>query len=81
MVLDGAGWHHSNALCVPANMHLLTLPPYAPELNPVEHLWDELREKYFHNRVFGSLDALADHLLASLRATEHATEKVRSIVA
>lgn len=66
---------------MPANMHLLALPPYAPELNPAEHLWDELREKYSHNRVFGSLDALEDHLLASLRATEQATEKVRSIVA
>ena len=78
MVLDGAGWHHSLALRVPANMHLLSLPPYAPELNPVEHLWDELREKYFHNRVFDSLDALKDHLVSSLRTTEQATEKVRS---
>ncbi|HET6587061.1 MAG TPA: IS630 family transposase [Oleiagrimonas sp.] len=81
MVLDGAGWHRSNALRVPANMHLLPLPPYAPELNPVEHLWDELREKHFHNRVFDSLDALEDHLIASLRCTEEATTKVRSIVA
>ena len=43
LVLDGAGWHRSNTLVVPPNMHLLPLPPYAPELNPVEHLWDELR--------------------------------------
>ncbi len=81
MVLDGAGWHRSMALRAPANMRLLPLPPYAPELNPVEHLWDELREKYFHNRVFDSLDALEDHLVASLGATEQATDKVRSIVA
>ena len=81
MVLDGAGWHRSVALQVPANMHLLSLPPYAPELNPVEQLWDELREKYFHNRVFDSLDALEDHLVAALHATEEATAKVRSIVA
>lgn len=81
MVLDGAGWHRSTALRVPANMHLLPLPPYAPELNPVEHLWDELREKHFHNRVFDSLDALEDHLVASLHSTEQATQTVRSIVA
>jgi len=81
MVLDGAGWHSSNALRVPTNMSLLPLPPYAPELNPVEHLWDELREKFFHNRVFDSLDALEDHLVISLRATEESTKKVRSIVA
>ena len=45
MVLDGAGWHSSGELQPPANMRLLSLPPYAPELNPVEHLWDELREQ------------------------------------
>ena len=81
LVVDGAGWHHCHRLRVPARMHLLFLPPYAPELNPVEHLWDELREKHFHNRVFDSLDALEDHLVASLLATEKAAEKVCSIVA
>ena len=39
-------------------MRLLALPPYAPELNPVGHLWDELREKCFHNKAFNSIDAL-----------------------
>jgi transposase len=38
------------------------LPPSSPELNPVEHLWDEIREKFFHNKAFNSLDALEDHL-------------------
>jgi len=41
-----------------------------PELNPEEHLWDELREKHFHNRVFDSIDALEDHLVDALRAME-----------
>lgn len=81
MVLDGAGWHCSKALRVPTNMRLLPLPPYAPELNPVEHLWDELREKCFHNRMFDSLDGLEDHLVASLRLIEQAKQQVRSIVA
>jgi hypothetical protein len=44
MVLDGAGWHKSKGLCLPGNLRLLFLPPYSPELNPQEHLWDELRE-------------------------------------
>lgn len=65
----------------PANMRLLPLPPYAPELNPVEHLWDELREKHFHNREFDSLDALEDHLVAALRATEQVHDVVHAIVA
>ena len=81
MVLDGAGWHQSKSLTVPANLRLLPLSPYSPELNPVEHLWDELREKYFHNRAFGSLTALEDHLENSLRALENDHERVRSIVA
>ncbi|WP_430229234.1 transposase [Nitrosomonas communis] len=42
---------------MPHNLRLLMLPPYSPELNPAENLWDELREKSFHNRVFDSLDA------------------------
>ena len=58
MVLDGAGWHQSESLSLAPNLRLLKLPPYAPELNPVEHLWDDLREKSFHNRVFDSLDTL-----------------------
>src|SRR5471030_2409779 len=55
MVLDGAGWHQSASLKLAHNLRLLTLPPYSPELNPVEHLWDDLREKSFHNRVFDSM--------------------------
>ena len=81
MVLDGAGWHTGHALQRPANMRLLPLPPYAPELNPVEHVWDELREKHFHNRVFDSLDALEDHLEASLLALEHDPDRIKSIIA
>ena len=44
--------------------------PYAPELNPIEHVWDELREKFFHNQVFKSLDALEDHLTTALKTLE-----------
>ena len=80
MILDGAGWHKAGTLVVPDNMRLLSLPPYAPELNPVEHIWDELREKSFGNLVFDSLDALEDHLETSLREMEADTKKVNSIV-
>ena len=81
MVLDGAGWHRSIALEPPANMRLLSLPPYAPELNPVEHIWDELREKYFHNKAFDSIEALEDQLVAGLVALEQDQPRVQSIVA
>jgi len=80
MVIDGAGWHRSVALKAPENIYLLKLPPYALELNPIEHVWDELREKFFHNRVFESLDALEDHLVLALITFEENPSNVRSIV-
>lgn len=81
MVMDGAGWHKSAQFPLPPNLRLVFLPPYAPELNPVEHLWDELREKSFHNRVFDSLDALEDHLEQALRDLENDPARVSSITA
>ena len=43
MILDGASWHNSHGLMVPGNITLLALPPYSPELNPVERIWHYLR--------------------------------------
>ena len=51
MVLDGAGWHTSHALLVPTNVTLLRLPPYSPELNPIERVWLYLREQHLSHRV------------------------------
>jgi transposase len=79
MVMDGAGWHKSGDLKVPKNIRLLSLPPYSPELNPVENIWKEIREKNFHNRIFPSLDAIEDHLLISLKHLEDHPEITRSI--
>jgi hypothetical protein len=81
MITDGAGWHNAASLSIPENMRLVKLPPYSPELNPVEHLWDDLREKSFHNRVFKNIDALERHLSTSLRDMELDDQRVRSIVA
>ena len=81
MVLDGAGWHRSHTLEVPRNMALLALPPYAPELNPVELVWGELREKSFHNRAFESLDAVEDQLCEALRTLENDRQRIESLAA
>jgi len=62
MVVDGASSHKSRDLHRPENIRLVPLPPYAPELNPQEHVWDELREKEFPNRVFNELSAVVRHL-------------------
>lgn len=52
LVLDGAGWHKANALVVPTNMTLLFLPPYSPELMPMERVWAWMRQHDLSNRVF-----------------------------
>ena len=58
LVLDRAGWHVAKALEVPANMTLRHLPPYSPELNPVERLWAYLRSHYLSNRTYKDYDDL-----------------------
>jgi len=63
MVMDGAGWHSSKKLVAPSNICLLASSPHATKLNPVEQLWEELRMKCFHNKVFASLNALDDDMV------------------
>lgn len=79
MQVDGAAWHRSRELKVPENIRLLPQPAYSPEVNPVEHVWDELREKYFHNRVLGSLDEVDETLIEGLLWLEADPERLRSL--
>ena len=58
MVLDGASSHKSKELKVPDNVEFVYLPPYSPELNPAEQIWNRLRKNCFANKVFDSLDAV-----------------------
>jgi len=60
VILDGAGWHRSHGLVVPGNITLLPLPPYSPELNPVERIWHYLRSHWLANSVFRSLADIMD---------------------
>jgi len=57
LVLDGAGWHRSSKVVVPEGIHLEFLPPYSPELQPAERLW-QLSDEPIVNRHFEDLDAL-----------------------
>jgi transposase len=79
MQVDQAGWHSAKDLVIPENIRLIPQPAYSPELNPVEHIWDELREKYFHNRIFPSLELLIDVLCQGLNDLAHDTERLRSL--
>jgi transposase len=60
LVLDGAGWHSSKTLIVPENISLLSLPPYSPELNPVENVWQFLRANWLAISVFDDYPAIVD---------------------
>jgi transposase len=57
MVVDGASSHRSKELEIPKNVSFIRLPPYSPELNPAEQIWNILRRDYFANHVFDALDA------------------------
>src|SRR5690348_12572053 len=76
LVLDGAPNHRCGDLTVPHNITLLYLPPYSPELNPKENLWDEIREKIFKNSVSGARPpSLVKTVFASLRHNRRTTRR------
>ncbi len=61
ILLDQAGWHFARKLKIPPNITLMPLPPKCPELNPVENVWQFMRDNWLSNRIFTSYDNLLDH--------------------
>ena len=77
---DGAGFHpQDGAAGLPDNVRLLPLPSYSPELNPIEGLWDQLKD-YLCNKVFASLRALEDAMTDFLRPFWENAERVRDLI-
>ena len=80
LTLDGAGWHQiGGKLRVPKNISLLPLPSYSPELNPVENIWQFLRQNYLANRIYDTYDAVVDACRDAWNALAAAPETIRSI--
>lgn len=77
--MDGAGWHKADDLVVPPSVTLLFLPPYSPELNPVEHIWEHTRENDFRNKLCHSMDEVMDIMERSLRSLGETPDLVRSM--
>ena len=80
MVMDSAGWHTTNHLELPENIIVLPLPPYSPQLNPVEHIWDYIREqKKFNNYTFDSLNSVEIQLTQALKGLHQEKEEMKSM--
>lgn len=81
MVWDGAGFHTSGALVTPANSTLVKLPPYSPELNPIENLWHYLKSHFWSNRAYADYDALEQAAMHTWRHAVLDNQLVKSVCA
>ena len=79
LICDGAPCHKKGALQVPDNIVLKAIPPYCPEVNPSENMWDEVREKFFPNLFFNSMDAVEEKIIEACIFYENNTNIVKSI--
>jgi transposase len=79
MLVDQAGWHKSKGLIIPQNIKMIPQPPHSPELNPVEHLWEDLRENAMPNAAFKSLDQVEQALCQRLVDLGNNPERLRSM--
>ena len=80
LICDGAGWHQSGVrLTVPHNVTLLRLPPYAPELNPIENVWEYLRGNYLSHTVWDTYEQIVEACCTAWNAFVNDTERVTSV--
>jgi transposase len=79
MQVDRASWHLSKDLVIPENIRLIPQPPYSPELNPTEHIWEEIREHGFYNHYYKSLDEVIQKLCNELMTLASDAPHVRSM--
>ncbi len=79
LIWDGAGFHTGKDLVVPGNVSLIRLPPYAPELNPIENLWHYLRSHHWSNREYRGYEGLKEEAVRSVRAVCQDVERLKTI--
>lgn len=79
MLVDQAGWHRSNSLKVPENIRLIPQPAHSPELNPVEHVWQEVRKTSMANTAFTSLEQVERSVANGLVDLANQPERLRSL--
>jgi transposase len=81
MIWDGAGFHTSKQLCLPENVTLVQLPPYSPELNPIENLWHYLKSHFWSNRAYQDYDALEKTAMAAWKTAALDSELMKTVCA
>jgi transposase len=79
LLLDRAGWHTTGKLIIPKNITLVFLPSRAPELNPVENIWQYLRHNWLSNRVFDTYEAIVEAACEALRKLMAQPDTITSI--
>jgi hypothetical protein len=79
VIIDGAGWHTAKNLVIPSNISLLKLPPYSPELNAQENIWQYMRENYLSRLVLLDYDALVEVCISAWNKLVAETGRIRSI--
>ena len=79
ILMDGAGWHKSKDLEVPDNMTLIPIPPYSPELNPTENIWQYLKSNFLNNRIFDDYEAIVDACSQAWNKLTKITGKIAEI--
>jgi transposase len=79
ILVDQAGWHITGKLELPSNISLVTLPSKCPELNPVENIWEYLRDNWLSNRSFNSYEDIVDHCCSAWNNLIAETGRIRSI--
>jgi hypothetical protein len=79
LCMDKAGWHTTKQLQLPENIILWFLPPYSPELNPVEMIWKHIRAKHFNNRIFDTLNDVEKQLSKSLKEVFVSTHEIKQL--
>jgi transposase len=77
IVMDGAGWHKSDKLIFPRNIRIIIQPPYSPELNPIERLWQFIKNHTIKNRIYKTLEELESKLCKFIRTLT--PEIIRSV--
>ena len=79
ILVDQAGWHITGKLDVPSNISLVPLPSKCPELNPVENIWEFLRDNWLSNRIFNSYEDIVDHCCSAWNKLIADPGRIRSI--